>query len=120
MFKLPKTMTKITFTHGVTIEAQSVHVNTEVDTVFAGGGHSYDAYALYDIKEIIPPKQKAPTKFQLSLTNALLNQDYKWEKGQSLAAAGVVVKRESDGDFWFFGMEGEIMHNPETLLSIKL
>lgn len=114
-------ITTIQFTVGGTIDVASVNLNDHGDTVFAGGGHSYDAYELYGIKSIIPPKdKKVPTLLQDAIIRHLQSNDnYVWDKQHSVAAAGVVLKRQSDGDFWFFGMEGEIMHNPEGI-TIKL
>lgn len=113
-------MTTITFTaSNATIEVESVHMNADGDTIYAGSGHDYDAYGYFGVKSIIPPKQKAPTDLQNQFMNQLQREGYIWDKQHSTAAAGVVVKRQSDGDFWFFGMEGEIMHNPDGI-TIKL
>lgn len=112
-------MTTITFTHGATLQVRDVQLNGIGDTIFAGGGHSYDAYELFSIKSIIPPKQGAPTKLQNQFVKQLQHEGYKWDKKHSTSAACVILKRV-DGDFWLFGMEGEIMHNPEVLLSIQL
>lgn len=113
-------MTTITFTHGATINVESVYLNTQGDTIFAGNGTaSYDAYELFGIKSIIPPKQETPTALQSKVMEQLRLDGYRWDKQHSTAAACVILKR-ADGDFWLFGLEGEIMHNPEALLSIKL
>jgi hypothetical protein len=120
--KLPKTMTTITFTDGATKEVVSVHLNEAGNTLFADGGSNraaYDTYDLFGVKSIIPPKEGAPTKLQTDLTNALRRSEYFWDKKHSTSAACVILKR-ADGDFWLFGMEGEIMHNPEALLTVKL
>src|SRR5687768_8764010 len=41
----------------------------------------------------------------------LQNQGYKWNKEKSAAAAGVILEKRED--IWFFGLGGEIMHNPD-------
>jgi hypothetical protein len=111
-------MTTITFdSNNATIEVESAHLNDEGDTILT----EKDAYDLFSIKSIIPPKEGAPTKLQNQFIKVLQSIGYKWDKPHS---AGVVLRR-ADGeflfrDFWFFGLEGEIMHNPEALLSIKL
>lgn len=114
-------MTTITFSaNNATIQVAEAHIDDTGDTLFAGTAPDFDAYELFGVKSIIPPKQKAPTPLQNYLMTVLQNMHrYVWDKGRSVAAAGVVLKRDSDGDFWFFGMEGEIMHNPDGI-TIKL
>lgn len=113
-------LTTITFHIKPDIEVAEVHLNASGDTVFVGSQNGYNAYGLSEIKSIIPPKQGPHTKLQRQFMNLLMkNHGYKWNKQHSTAAAGVILKRDSDGDFWFFGMEGEIMHNPDGI-TIKL
>lgn len=115
-------MTRITFLHQATVEAVSAHLNDKGDILLVDMGAnraSYDPYRLPEIKSITPPKEGAPTKLQNQFIRVLQTIGYQRDKQHSAAAAGVVLKK-ADGDFWFFGMEGEIMHNPEPLLSIKL
>lgn len=58
-----------------------------------------------------------PTTEQLNKIDELEVQGYKWNKPHSVSAAGVVLDKgkvgDSDYDFWFFGLDGEIMHNPK-------
>ena len=105
-------MTTIIFTaNNATIEVESAHLNDDGDTILT----EKDTYDLFSIKSIIPPKQKAPTPLQEVLTAWLQTMyRYVWDKQHSIASAGVVMKR-ADGDFWFFGMKGEIMHNPDGI-----
>ena len=51
------------------------------------------------------------TKEQSEKIDELIASGYSWDKEWSISAAGVVLKKSKD-DFWFFGMHGEIMHNP--------
>lgn len=119
MVNYPITMT-ITFNDGATLHGRFAHI--------IKGGLAVEPtddkphiYPLSGIKTIIPDqKTKAPSHLQTQFTQRLQNDGYVWDKKHSTAAAGVILKRDSDGDFWFFGLEGEIMHNPEPLLSIKL
>jgi len=46
----------------------------------------------------------------------LTAQGYVWHKEDSAAAAGVVLKKGED--VWFFGLGGEIMHNPDVAQEI--
>lgn len=55
-----------------------------------------------------------PTAEQEQKISELQDQGYVFDEHHSVAAAGVVLK-QADGDFWFFGLDGEIMHNPEGL-----
>lgn len=57
--------------------------------------------------------QEIPTKEQLDKTDELRAQGYIWNQAKSISACGVVM--EKDNDIWFFGLGGEIMHNPEGL-----
>lgn len=52
-----------------------------------------------------------PTPEQLAKTDALRADGYIWNQQKSISAAGVVM--EKGDDMWFFGLGGEIMHNPE-------
>jgi hypothetical protein len=40
-------------------------------------------------------------------------QGYIWNKHKSGASAGVVL--EKGDDLWYFSLDGDIMHNPESL-----
>lgn len=111
-------MTTITLMNGTTIQVEAAHLNRLVGSIFAGNSQKYDAYKLSDIKSIIPPKMGAPTYQQTQFTHYLQTIGYDWDKQHSAAAPGVILKR-ADGDFWFFGMQGEIMHNPDGI-TIKL
>lgn len=120
-------MTTITFKNGGTIQAQEVVPTNQEGMISIGSGHDWDIYDISDIKSIMPDmsipykdRPKAPTKLQEELIKYLqAAYMYKWDKKHSTAAAAVILKR-ADGDFWLFGLEGEIMHNPEALVSIKL
>jgi hypothetical protein len=59
-----------------------------------------------------------PTK-QQDLVMAYLQKvkGYKWDKEHSTSACAVVLSKGSD--FWLFGLDGSIMHNPKPLLSIN-
>lgn len=48
----------------------------------------------------------------------LQSQGYVWNKQKSISAAGVIL--EKGEDFWFFGLSGEMEHNPTPLLSITI
>jgi len=50
--------------------------------------------------------------------NELINEGYQWNQQKSISAAGVILDKGED--FWFFGLSGEIEHNPQALLTIKL
>lgn len=110
-------MNTITFSHGVIMRGSNLHIikdGLSIDPI----DDKPELYELYGIKSIIPDqKQKAPTDIQVQFTKYLqINGEYVWDKKHSAASAGVVLRRKFDGDFWFFGLEGEIMHNPEGLL----
>lgn len=112
-------LTTISFHVKPDMDVEEVHLNAGGDAVFVGSHRCYTSYSLSEIKSIIPPKQGPHTKLQRQFMNLLMGiHEYKWDKQHSAAAAGVVLKR-ADGDFWFFGMEGEIMHNPDGI-TIKL
>lgn len=51
------------------------------------------------------------TQEQHDKMHDLLCSGYTWNRIRSLCAAGVILEKGSD--FWFFGLDGEIMHNPE-------
>lgn len=77
-----------------------------------------------DIEEIL--NDDAPTSRQERKIEDLKKEGYTWDAKHSVAAAGVVLSRGkrkagsiAKDDFWFFGMEGEIMHNPDGI-TIKL
>lgn len=58
------------------------------------------------------------TKEQLDKIAGLKILGYKWNKAKSLSAVGVIFEKEDD--LWFFGLNGEIMHNPDSLtISVK-
>jgi len=59
-----------------------------------------------------------PTQEQLQKIEEIKKQGYTWNKSKSIAAAGVIF--EKGEDFYPFGMDGEIEHNPKPLLSIKI
>lgn len=54
--------------------------------------------------------QQGPTKEQVDKIDALKLDGYVWNQKDSISAAGVVMDKGSDR--WFFGMQGEIIHNP--------
>lgn len=126
MVNLPKIMTTITFDNGAVLQGISLHIiqhGLSIDPV----NDKPDLYELFGIKSIMPDtsipykdRPKAPSDIQTQFMNYLQNGEYVWDKPHSVSAAGVILKRKSDGDFWFFGLGGEIMHNPEALISIKL
>ena len=49
---------------------------------------------------------------------SLILLGYTWDKAHSVSAAGVVMRRLTD--FYFFGLDGSITHNPDALLHIKI
>jgi hypothetical protein len=116
-------MTTITFTDGsIKKLSSSVYLNDISDTIFTPD----DLWRLSTIKSIMPDmsipykdRPKAPIPVQTQLMKSLQTKGYVWDKKHSTSAACVILKR-ADGDFWLFGMEGEIMHNPEALLTIQL
>lgn len=59
----------------------------------------------------------SPTKEQLDKTNELLSQGYIWDREKSISSAGVVLTKGDD--LWWFGLNGEIMHNPDSI-TIKI
>jgi hypothetical protein len=117
----------VTFTNGDKLEIQAATVKDDSLAVIPKIG-SPEVFALTGIKSIMPDtsiaykdRPESPTRLQTELMDYLLKRDnYQWDRQKSLAAAGALLKRVSDGDFWLFGMTGEIMHNPEALLTIKL
>lgn len=56
-----------------------------------------------------------PTPEQDKKIQELWNQGYRWNKEKSIASAGVVL--EKGDDLWFFGLDGEIMHNPDKTIN---
>jgi hypothetical protein len=56
-----------------------------------------------------------PTPEQDKKMQELIKQKYKWNKEKSAASAGVVL--EKGNDLWFFGLDGEIMHNPDKTIN---
>lgn len=113
----------ITFNNGATIEALSATIDQNSLCILPKEGNP-GLYELFNVRSIIPDmsipykdRPKSPTALQTDFTNYLQNQGYVWDRKHSTAAAGIVIKR-ADGDFWFFGLDGEIMHHPEALLSI--
>lgn len=54
------------------------------------------------------------TEHQKEKMSEISDKGYKWNREESGAAAGVVMEKWHGGkrDFWFFGLDGEIMHNP--------
>jgi hypothetical protein len=113
---------KITFNDGGVIHVTSAQLREDNLQVLTG--HVFNMLTIKSLTyENVPYKDrpKAPTELQNELIRYLqAAYMYEWDKKHSTAAGGVVIKRKSDGDFWFFGMEGEIMHNPEALLTIQL
>jgi hypothetical protein len=61
-------------------------------------------FAIYDEDKTIP------TQEQTDKIEVLKKNGYVWNQQESIAAAGVVMRKGKD--FWFFGLDGEIMHNP--------
>lgn len=66
------------------------------------------------------PAQKPPYNPATGLTEEqdqklweLSNEGYLGNMEKSVAAAGLVV--EKGDDFWFFGLDGSIMHNPDGI-----
>jgi len=51
------------------------------------------------------------TKEQHEKIEELQKQGFKWNKSKSISACGVVL--EKDNDIYFFGLNGEILHNPQ-------
>jgi hypothetical protein len=60
-----------------------------------------------------------PMQAQLDKIDELKKKGYYWDKEHSIAAAGVIMKHRN-GDFWLFGLNGEIMHNPKAFISVKI
>jgi hypothetical protein len=60
----------------------------------------------------MPYEQKGPTKEQNDKVEELRIDGYVWDQKDSISAAGVVMRKGED--IWFFGLEGEIMHNPQN------
>ena len=58
-----------------------------------------------------------PTPEQDKKITEIKAQGYTWDQDMSLSAAGVVFRKGED--IWFFGLDGEVMHNPDGL-HIKL
>ena len=58
-----------------------------------------------------------PTAEQDSKMKQLMKQGYMWDKPMSASSAAVVLRKGND--LWFFGMQGEIDHNPQ-ITTIKL
>lgn len=52
-----------------------------------------------------------PTTEQLDKMEEISFQGYKWDRAKSLSSCGVVMMKGDD--MYFFGLTGEIMHNPE-------
>ena len=63
-------------------------------------------------------KSNVPTRAQLDKVFKLRAEGYTWDRGHSIAACGIILKKGND--FYFFGLNGEIMHNPEALKSTRL
>jgi hypothetical protein len=55
-----------------------------------------------------------PSKEQLEKIENIKMLGYTYDKQHSMAAAGVIFSKGND--FYFFGLEGEIMHNPKGLM----
>ena len=66
---------------------------------------------LSEVKEVV-----SGTPEQRKKIEELMAQGYVWDKEDSVAAAGVVLKKGKDT--WFFGLGGEIMHNPDVAQEI--
>jgi hypothetical protein len=116
----------ITFNNGQVIRALSACIDQNSLCILQNSVPTVGLYELTNIKSIMPDmsipykdRPKAPTTLQTDFTNYMQNQGYVWDKKHSTAAACVILKR-ADGDFWLFGLEGEIMHNPEALLTVQL
>lgn len=58
-------------------------------------------------------EKEIATKEQIAKIDELFSQGYLWNRIRSACAAGVILEDPQSNDFWFFGMDGEIMHNPE-------
>jgi hypothetical protein len=55
-------------------------------------------------------KKSIPTNAQMAKMYEVRNSGYRLNEEKSLSAAGVIM--EKGDDFWFFGLDGEILHNP--------
>jgi hypothetical protein len=111
---------RIKFTHGQVIHVTSAQFKEEHLQILTG--HVYNMSTVKSITyEDVPYKDRprAPTPLQTQLTEYVQRNGYVWDKRHSTAAAAVILKR-ADGDFWLLGLDGEIMHNPEALLTIQL
>jgi len=54
-----------------------------------------------------------PTPEQEAKTEELRKIGYTWDKNKSTAACGVVLTKGDD--LYFFGLSGEILHNPDGI-----
>lgn len=54
------------------------------------------------------------TKEQEEQIEKLLKLGYIWDKEWSILASGVILKKSS-AEFWFFGLQGEMIHNPKGI-----
>lgn len=54
--------------------------------------------------------KQIPTEEQTAKINKLQQDGYKWDKQMSISAAGVILRKGED--IYFFGLDGEILHNP--------
>lgn len=58
-------------------------------------------------------KYPGPTAEQTAKVEELKELGYTWDKEHSAMACGVVMAKGND--IWFFGLTGEIIHNPDKL-----
>jgi len=55
-----------------------------------------------------------PTDEQVNKAAELFKQGYKHDSGMSLAASGIALRKGND--VWVFGLNGEILHNPQSIV----
>lgn len=112
----------ITFNNGQVIQALSACIK-EDSLLISCEEADPGLYEIFNVKSIMPDRSipykdrpKAPTPLQSQLIEYLQSRySYEWNKQKSVSAAGGVLERKSDGDFWFFGFDGELMHNPNGI-----
>jgi len=59
-----------------------------------------------------------PTPAQDAKMKEIMAQGYTWDKKHSESACAVILAKGKD--FWFFGLDGSIEHNPEAFLKITI
>jgi hypothetical protein len=61
--------------------------------------------------------QEQFTKQNDAKIQQLWRDGYYWDKQMSCSAAGVIMRK--GGDIYFFGLDGEVLHNPKGF-SVKV